>query len=1223
MNIKMFKYLAVWLLLIVFTVGMHAEGKKDDKKSLAKTNALPTPQTGKFNINNISTWLYADGRSDINNGNSGFEYPKGGNKQIFYQSGFIWGGKVQLSGGGEEIRVTGTAYRTSMTPGHVVGGAAVDPNTEPRARVFRVRPDYATADLTSEVNDGEGTEAQIRAQYAKDWQEWPDELGAPYTDVNGNGVYDPAEDIAGFPGADQTLWYVNNDFDPDQAAFPYGSGPMGVEVQTTVWGYNRPGALGSVMFRKYTMINKSGKDIKDMYVSMWSDPDCGDATDDLAGIDKEASLMFIYNGKANDATYGYTPPAGGFDFFQGPVVDSPGDTAIFKGAKVANKKNLPATGFYYFINQNEVYNDPEQGDYQEGTLEFWNLFQGKIGTSGDFYPVPGGGVTNFPLDGDPLNNTGYIDGKLFPPGDRRLGMASGPFLFAANDTQEVVVAQLAAGAFGAVDRLGALGLLKFYDLEAQNAYDNFFDIPSAPPAPVVRVTESNESVTLTWGDAASASVTESFNEKGYVFQGYNVYQLPSLSANKSDAKRIATYDINDGIGKIIGDDFNVELGSVLPTILQFGSDVGLKRYITVNTDAFNSNLPLNNGSRYFYAVTAYAYNPDPEVVPQVLENSLSPVAVTPQNANPGNQGSPIGSGYPTVHAGNGNAVVNINVVEPAKLTGDEYQVFFTQKSLYRAEGGVWKEQGTDILAPARKDLAGADLDVVIVHGLADKTFDITMVPYGWDSDSEVDAMKVQFPAGTIVNSGSEDIVLPVIDSVNATIQWGKNDTSQAGPIHNGASVLTVNVGNVTFPLQFTYTLYDDGADTTVPILNFTGNKSFPFDTVTFVQKTEYYWNLKNVTKNTTPITNQSVYAGVEWYSGDNRDVRLTVGDYTAPVVDGFQISMSDLTYAAPSTYTTAEQTVKAVSTTPELALLGDYVQYFGSGDGRAYNLYNGGATATTEDLFQDIEFRFTGVADPSAADPNDAPIVSGGQMATLWNRTRSQNAIVRIPFEVWEKERNRQINVAVVFRNVLATDPWGDSGVPTHFRFYSRPYIVPVATPYDEAFTTPIAPNNGQATWVYLFNYGEAADIHWDRGDVFEFQYPNLIVPGEDAYTFSTVKSSYSVEKAKNDVNEINVFPNPYYGVNPQELNKYQKFVTFSHLPAGRVTIRIFNLAGQLVNTIEKNSTDQFERWSLDNDAGLPVASGLYIVHIDMPELGKTKILKLAIIQEQQILDRF
>jgi len=103
----------------------------------------------------------------------------------------------------------------------------------------------------------------------------------------------------------------------------------------------------------------------------------------------------------------------------------------------------------------------------------------------------------------------------------------------------------------------------------------------------------------------------------------------------------------------------------------------------------------------------------------------------------------------------------------------------------------------------------------------------------------------------------------------------------------------------------------------------------------------------------------------------------------------------------------------------------------------------------------------------------------------------------------------------------------------------------------------------------------------------------------------------------------MNVFPNPYYGVNTEELNKYQRFVTFNHLP-DKATIRIFNLAGVLIKTIQHDQLgSQFERWDLANEFGLPVGSGLYIAYIDMPELGTTKILKLAIIQERQILDRF
>jgi hypothetical protein len=183
----------------------------------------------------------------------------------------------------------------------------------------------------------------------------------------------------------------------------------------------------------------------------------------------------------------------------------------------------------------------------------------------------------------------------------------------------------------------------------------------------------------------------------------------------------------------------------------------------------------------------------------------------------------------------------------------------------------------------------------------------------------------------------------------------------------------------------------------------------------------------------------------------------------------------------------------------------------------------------------------------------------------------------------------------------------------------NRMYAVIVNSPYDTLHAIPAAPDplNANATWVLVF-YG----TNYSVGDQVEVDYPNPVQVGVDTYTFKVPSATYSVAKAKNDLNMINVFPNPYYGVNSEELNKYNRFVTFSHLPP-KATIRVFNLAGVLVQTITKNDPTQFTRWNLNNQSNLPVASGLYIAYIDMPELGATKILKIAIIQEQQILDRF
>jgi hypothetical protein len=96
-------------------------------------------------------------------------------------------------------------------------------------------------------------------------------------------------------------------------------------------------------------------------------------------------------------------------------------------------------------------------------------------------------------------------------------------------------------------------------------------------------------------------------------------------------------------------------------------------------------------------------------------------------------------------------------------------------------------------------------------------------------------------------------------------------------------------------------------------------------------------------------------------------------------------------------------------------------------------------------------------------------------------------------------------------------------------------------------------------------------------------------------------------------VDRINVYPNPYYGYDLITDEDFEEKVTFTHLP-DFARIRIFNLAGVLVNTIDHYHT-QFESWDLMNQSGIRVGSGMYIAHIDMPDIGREKILKFMIVR--------
>jgi hypothetical protein len=128
-----------------------------------------------------------------------------------------------------------------------------------------------------------------------------------------------------------------------------------------------------------------------------------------------------------------------------------------------------------------------------------------------------------------------------------------------------------------------------------------------------------------------------------------------------------------------------------------------------------------------------------------------------------------------------------------------------------------------------------------------------------------------------------------------------------------------------------------------------------------------------------------------------------------------------------------------------------------------------------------------------------------------------------------------------------------------------------------------------------------------------------------DEKLITTAQVMYNdLQAAREEMKKVNVFPNPYYGLNRAELNRFNRFVTFNHLP--RVaTIRILNIAGELVRVVRKDDPSQFATWDLNNHDGLPVAGGVYLAHIEMGDgrghdLGAAT-LKLLIVPEKQFLE--
>ena len=630
-----------------------------------------------FNINNLSTWMRNNGESDYSlNETAGLEFPKFSDKHVIYESGFVWG--VKFDG---EIRVGGSTYQQGLLPGRILADGTREDETSSTARMYRVRRDWKGGSYFAEEYLGEGTAAEIYNRYDQDWNEWPAEFGAPFSDVNRDGKYDPAIDIPGVPGADQTLWYVANDLDTAQSIQFYGSNPIGFEIQVTTWGYNVSGPLANTLFRKMKVVNRSGHILTDAYFAYWMDADVGGAGDDFVGCDTLLSLGFAYNGMPTDDEYGNQPPAVGVNLISGPVVDGePSDTAIYDFGKLSGMKNLSMTAHAFFINVDPVYTDPQLGSYSEGAIRMYNLLQGKVATTGIQFTDPSNGVsTKFALSGDPVAGTGWIDGMLHAPGDRRNLMSSGPFTIAVGDTQEMTVAVTAAQGS---DRLGSIKKLKNYTKHLRKNYlsGEVLNISAAPipPNPEFTVSVEGKNIFLTIDSLAQNTLDLlNFDESGYKFQGFNIYQEsfdPLTSQSKEYTfEKIFTVDIADSIDIIFDEVYDFENDIYIKNqMLQNGSNSGLKYKFVISSDISN-NSGFISGKTYAFGLTAYTFG-STDSLTKSTESSMTTRSILFTDKNLTAQ---YGDTLTVIHSnGESGAEVTALIFDPGALTGDDYKLVF-------------------------------------------------------------------------------------------------------------------------------------------------------------------------------------------------------------------------------------------------------------------------------------------------------------------------------------------------------------------------------------------------------------------------------------------------------------------------------------------------------------------------------------------------------------------
>lgn len=117
----------------------------------------------------------------------------------------------------------------------------------------------------------------------------------------------------------------------------------------------------------------------------------------------------------------------------------------------------------------------------------------------------------------------------------------------------------------------------------------------------------------------------------------------------------------------------------------------------------------------------------------------------------------------------------------------------------------------------------------------------------------------------------------------------------------------------------------------------------------------------------------------------------------------------------------------------------------------------------------------------------------------------------------------------------------------------------------------------------------------------------------DPVYDFNTLDIGAKKDdavSAEDALNLINIVPNPYYAYSGYEEKTSDNIVKITNLPRN-CTVSIYTLNGTLIRTLKKADDDAKASldWDMKNQSRIPIASGLYIIHVDVPNVGE-KILK-------------
>ena len=969
--------------------------------------------------------------------------------------------------------------------------------------------------------------------------DWPTGLGAPTYNTDGDlielldqpllGRVDRVIDLeAGERPAilgDQSIWWVMNDRGNQHTSTD--SPPIGLEVHVMAYAFDAGGDIGNTTFYKYNLFYKGKYPLLDTYFGIFSDPDLGNFDDDYVGSDSLLGLAYVYNSDNVDEGregYGTPAPAAGYDFVQGPIVPSPGSSAVVSGRAVPGYVNLQMTTFAFWNSGGGVQGGPGTGEeYYSYMRGLW--LDGKpftVGGSGrGFSEIP----THYMFSGDPVvqgfwtevNSDGL--GTSISPGDRRFTVSTGPFTIEPGAQQEIVFSVV--WAIGN-DNWDSVRALRDADRVVQAAFDADFVKPEPPHPPAVTATPFESGVILAWTNPIeSNNYLESYVERNlfatmtdqdYVFEGYKVLKFDGPDDEVGEV--IATYDVVNGITRVID-------------LVSPGADAPLNELNYLSAGGTDSGIQhthsiggLTNQMSYFFGVQAYAYNAGStpktfigevshiEVIPHKAEDLISAQAIDAalDNAAPDfiAEGFVIGSG--TVSA---NVVIPGAVLENATYVTRFYEMESNGTAItYDIERNYLGETETMFDGSITGTPAPQRDNVMLIDGLQ---FSVTGPAPG------------MMGFKMIANGGGflepPDMAAFAFNSWGFPLVEGRDRPESGRNQSTNPSTWGIHVGGGSGP-------YGDEAG---------------------------------------PFNRGSTWVGRSIREGSEENPWPNVGS------DDFEWRFPESCFATLDGAVTQD----------------DCVAWRGFEDNALvevpFQLWNTGPVGDPFKSYRMLPLicergcgheGVDGVFDIAGDHP-----VSGGR---------------NDPFSDWIYWYKPEDNGAASGQDGYESWFWRDGSLGE--RVFSRQVLVNWngghERPYDADMVEP--------------------------GTIIQYNTNKLFQPG-DALSFNTtgfgvVAASDSLKKTR--LADISIVPNPYLLASAYERTAGVDEVRITNLPVSdRATIRVYTLSGTLISTLEKPTGTNQLAWNLATDRGLPIGSGIYLIHVEVDGVG-SHVIKFAAIKK-------